>query len=519
MKKPLVFTILDGWGIGEKWEYNPIHLAKTPIMDELLAKYPNSVLGASGPPVGLPQNQVGSSEVGHLIIGAGRNVLLPQNMMLNAIESGEIFDNAAYVSAFEHVKKTNGNVHLFGLLSDKGIHSYDATCHKLIDLAKKHGLEDRVYIHVVTDGRDVLPESALEFIEACDAHKKELGIKRPLMATVIGRFYAMDRDQRWDRTEKAYQAMVYGRGAFEAVTAQQAVKDAYKRGETDEFIQPTVITGDDGDARAKINNGDSLICFNYRSDRMVQISESFLEDHFEGFPREGGKPKVHFVATNEYYENMNAHIAYRRPEVKNSFGEVLAQNNLRQFRITETEKWAHLTYFFNGISEQVFKGEERNLIPSDKIATYDAAPIMQAQKISRRVIEVLNEDEYDVILINFANPDMVGHTGVSEAIIEAVEIVDQSLGEIKDAVLKKGGVLVATADHGNAELNFDLASGQPHTAHTMSDVPFVLVSNEDHSLRNIQLRGSGSLQDIAPTLLDVLGIEKSPEMTGESLIQ
>lgn len=517
MKKPLVLAILDGWGIGEKWEHNPIYVAKTPVMDELAKKYPYAVLGASGPPVGLPPFQTGSSEVGHLIIGAGRNVKLPQNIILEAVKTKRMLKNVAYKKAFEHAKKYNSNIHIIGLLSDKGIHSYDISCHTLLEIAKNEGMEDRIFIHVFSDGRDVLPKTVKKYLDRLNEKKEELGISRPIVASVIGRFYAMDRDARWKRTEKAYHAMVYGRADFEATSEYEAVKMAYSRGETDEFIQPTVITGDDGKARARIKEKDAIINFNYRADRAVQLSEALTEEHFEGFHREAGVPKILYVATNEYYENLKAEIAYRRPKVENTLGKILADHNKTQLRITETEKWAHLTFFFNGISEIQYKNEERDLIPSDQVATYDLAPEMQSKQITDQVIDVINEEKYDVIMINFVNPDMVGHTGNKKAVIKAVERVDKDLGRLIDVVRRHKGTVLVTADHGNADLCFDVDAKQPHTAHTMADVPFILVSHDD-SHKNKTVKGGGSLQDISPTILDLLKIKKPEEMTGESLI-
>lgn len=517
MSKPVVLVILDGWGIGREWEHNPIHLAETPTMDYLQKEYPFTTLGASGPPVGLRPGQIGSSEVGHLVIGAGRNVPLPQNQILDAVESGDIFENKAYKKAFQHVKKTGGTVHMVGLLSDIGIHSYNTTCHALVEMAKKEGVEDNLAVHVITDGRDAPPKSALTYLEQFSKFVKELGISKALIASVTGRFFAMDRDQRWDRTEKAYHAMVYGRGVEQVGSAVEAVQNAYERDEIDEFIAPTVILNDDGKPRARVNDGDAIIHWNFRADRAVQFTESFLEDHFEGFPREEGKPDVLFVGTNEYYDDMDGEVAFARPEVKNTFGEVCAKNDIRQFRVTETEKWAHLTFFFNGIRDVVNKHESRTLIPSDKIATYDAAPDMQAEKIADQVVETLKEEKADVVLINFANPDMLGHTGVKEAIIKGVEAVDVQLKRVVDATLEKNGSVLIIADHGNAELNYDEEVQQQHTAHTMARVPCIVVS-EDAKLKQAELEGNGALQDVAPTLLDLLGIEKPKEMTGKSVI-
>lgn len=517
MKKPTVLVILDGWGIGKEWEHNPIFLAKTPTMDWLEKDYPFTTLGASGPPVGLRPGQIGSSEVGHLIIGAGRNVPLPQNLIQEEIESGAVYENEAYKSAFNHVKKTGGNIHIMGLFSDIGIHAFDSLCHALIEMAQKERVEDKIFVHVFADGRDAPPKSIEHYLKRFDAHVKKLGIKRSLIASVMGRFFAMDRDQRWERTEKAYQALVYGRGKYAASSPAEAIRAAYERNELDEFISPTIITGDDGNPRAEIEDGDAVIHWNFRADRAVQLSQSFLEDHFEGFPREEGKPNVHFVGTNAYYEGVACEIAYTRPDVTNTFGEVCAKNNIRQLRVTETEKWAHLTFFLDGIQDVLHDMESRKLIPSDKIATYDAAPDMQATKITDQVVDALEQGAADVILINYANPDMLGHTGVKEAIIHGVERVDIELKRVVDAVLKKNGSMLIIADHGNAELNFDLEIQQKHTAHTMSRVPCILVS-EDTELKEAKLEGNGALKDVAPTLLDLLGVEKPEEMTGASVI-
>ncbi|MBU1166992.1 2,3-bisphosphoglycerate-independent phosphoglycerate mutase [Patescibacteria group bacterium] len=518
MTKPLVLIIMDGWGVGKDWEHNPIFLAETPNIDRLLKDYPNTEIGAAGTKIGLTMGHQGSSEIGHLIMGAGRNVLLPQTIVTKAMETGELFNNDAYKKVFAVAKKNKSKIHLMGLLSDKGVHAYDTFCHSLIEMAQKEGLEDQIYLHIFSDGRDVAPKSVEKFIERLREKKVKLGIKRSLVASLMGRYYAMDRDHRWERTERAFKTLVHGRGDFTAESVDEAVAKAYDREETDEFITPTVILNDNGDPRAMIENGDAVIHFNYRVDRAIQLSEAFLEEDFEGFPREAGLPQVAYAATTEYYEGMKAAIAFRRPEVKNTLGEVLSKNGLNQFRISETEKWVYLTKIFNGIKEVEFKGEERVLLPSDKVATYDLAPKMKARKISGLVVKKIKEDAPDTVFINFANPDMLGHTGVKEAVIEGIETVDTAVGEVIEATLEKDGTIIVTADHGDAEICFDEECGQAHTSHTEADVPFILVSN-NQKLQQAKLRPDGILADIAPTILSLLGFKIPPEMTGKNIIK
>lgn len=517
MKKPLVLIIMDGFGIGKEWEHNPIFLAKTPVLDSLLEKYPNTEIGAAGTKVGLPLGHQGSSEIGHLIMGAGRNVLLPQTLVSTAVKTGEIFQNKAYKKAFEEAKKNHGSIHLMGLLSDKGVHAYDTFCHALLLMAKKERMEKKVFIHVFADGRDVAPKSVEQYLERLHKKQEELEITQPLVATIMGRYFAMDRDHRWERIEQAYRAIIQGRSDYHAHSAIEAVEKAYARGETDEFIKPTVIVNEKGEPLAKIEKGDSVIHFNYRVDRASELTEAFTEDHFEGFPREKGKPRVAYVATTEYFEGIKALIAFKRSEVKNTLGEVIAVHKLTQLRISETEKWVYLTKIFNGLKEVVYPGENRVLIPSDKVATYDLAPKMQALKIAAIAKKKISASEFDTIFINFANPDMLGHTGIKEAIIKGIETVDEAVGEVVEAVLAQSGTVLITADHGDAELCYDETCGQPHTAHTAADVPFILVSANE-KLRKAELRPNGILADIAPTMLELLHLKKPAEMTGTSLI-
>ncbi|MBU1118507.1 2,3-bisphosphoglycerate-independent phosphoglycerate mutase [Patescibacteria group bacterium] len=517
MKKPVVLAILDGWGIGDDWEHNPIFLAKTPVIDDLFSHFKSTQIGASGTKVGLTIGHQGSSEIGHLIMGAGRNVLLPQTMVKTAVESGNLFKNPAYKKAFENAKMNKSSVHMIGLLSDKGVHAYDTFCHALLKMAVKEGLADSVYVHVFADGRDVAPKSVEEFLRRLDQKKEELGIKRPIVASVMGRYFAMDRDHRWERTEKAFKTLVHGRADFEAHDAFDAVKKAYKRGETDEFIRPTIVLNEKQKPLAEIKKHDSVIHFNYRVDRAIQLSQAFVEKNFEGFPREEGISEVTFVATTKYYEGMDAPVAFNRPVVKNTLGEVLSNHQKTQLRISETEKWVYLTTIFNGIHEVTFEGEERVLIPSDKVATYDLAPQMQAQKIANTVIKKLDEDRFDAVFMNLANPDMLGHTGKKEAIIKGIEAVDEALGRVVHETLQREGTVFITADHGDAELCFDEESGQPHTSHTTADVPFIFAT-KDVRFSNASLRPNGILADIAPTFLDVMDLPVPKEMTGKTLI-
>lgn len=505
---PLVLVILDGWGLCEHKEGNAIVLARTPHMDRLWDQYPSTILSSSGEAVGLPEGQMGNSEVGHLNLGAGRVVYQELTRISKAIREGTFYNNDVLLEAVERVKKNGSALHLMGLLSDGGVHSHIEHLYALLELARDQGIED-IYVHAFLDGRDVPPDNALDYIVPLEDRLKKM--KVGAIATVMGRYYAMDRDRRWDRTERAYRVLVLGEG-LKAGSAGEAVRQAYARGETDEFVQPTVINGPAGKPVATVRDGDAIIFYNFRPDRARQISRAFVDEEFDGFTRPV-HPEVYFVCMTQYDKTIEAPVAYKPQVLVNTLGEVLSYRNLRQLRLAETEKYAHVTFFFNGGVEKPNAGEDRILVPSPKVATYDLKPEMSAYEVTDTFLKQLAEEKYHVVIMNYANPDMVGHTGVMEAAIKAIEVVDHCVGKVAGAVLQKGGTLIITADHGNAEMMKD-NSGHPHTAHTTDPVPFILVGPE---VKNLQLR-RGSLRDVAPTMLELLDISKPREMTGSSLI-
>lgn len=507
-RRPIMFVILDGWGIGTDDAHNAIFLAKTPTIDHFLAHYPNKPIGAAGPHIGLPQGHPGSTEMGHLIMGAGRDLLLPQMQLLGAIQNGDLGKNQVIQKAFQQAKQSTGRLHLMGLLSDGGVHTYDLACHELLAQAKAAGLTE-VYVHVITDGRDVPPQSAAKFIHTLQNKMQAIGIGR--IATVQGRWWVMDRDHRWERIEAAYKLLVLGEGLHQASTAEVAVQQAYERGETDEFIQPTVI-----DPNGVMRTNDSVINFNFRVDREIEITQALIEPEFHHFERRSW-PQLHYVGMSQYYHGMSAPAALQRTElaVKNILGEVLSDRGYRQLRLTETEKWVYVTKIFNCMREDPFAGEERILIPSDKIATYDLKPEMQAEKIAQEAVKHLNAQAFDVYIMNFPNADMLGHTGNKAAAIKGVEAIDRALAHIYQELQQQHGVLMITADHGDAEVMWDNEWNCPHTFHTDSFVPFILVDDEH---KNVQLRDNGTLKDCAATILDILDEAKPAEMSGESLI-
>lgn len=511
--QPVALVIMDGWGIGKEWENNPIFLAPTPNIDRLLAEYPHVEIGAAGTKVGLTIGHQGSSEIGHYIMGAGRNVLLPQMEISKAIDDGSFFENKILRELVEEVAKSGKRLHLMGLLSDKGVHSYDRICHALLRMAARAGVKD-VVVHVFSDGRDVGPKTVEEYLKRLEEKFAEFGVGR--VGSIMGRWWAMDRDHRWERVERAYLTVTEGRGLRRAKDVWEAVREAYGRGETDEFIEPTVIE-EEGQPRGVVSEGDGVCFFNYRVDRAIELTQAFVEEEFEGFPREKFLP-TRFTAMTEYYEGIDAPVAFRRKPVKNCLGEVLSRAGLKQLRISETEKWVYLTTIFNGMEEEAFWGEERILIPSDKVATYDLAPRMQTIKIARTVAEKMANGFGEVYIMNFANPDILGHTANKEAVIEGIKTVDEGVGIVIDEVIRQNGVALVTADHGDAELIFDEDTGQPHTSHTSSDVPFILVGNQTE-IKGADLRDNAILADIAPTVLDLLGIKKPREMTGASIIE
>jgi 2,3-bisphosphoglycerate-independent phosphoglycerate mutase len=502
-KRPLLLIILDGYGLRDSVEANAIAAAKKPNLDKLFSGYPHSKLEASGMSVGLPEGQMGNSEVGHLNIGAGRIVYQDFTRITKSIREGDLFRNKTLLNALENVRKYGSSLHFMGLLSDGGVHSHNTHLYALLELAKREGIR-KVYVHAFLDGRDVPPKSALAYISDAEEKMNELVGE---FASISGRYYAMDRDKRWDRVEKAYEAMTSGHG-ITADSALLAVENAYTRGETDEFVTPTVILKNNKPV-SQISENDSIVFFNFRSDRAREITRAFTDSNFKDFKRTVYQ-HTHFVCLTQYDETFKLPVAYPSESLKNILADVLSGHNLLQLRIAETEKYAHVTFFFNGGREMPVDGEERILIPSPKVATYDLQPEMSAFLVTDEVVKAVSSGKYDVIILNYANLDMVGHTGVFDATVKAVEAVDECIGRVFSAVKEVGGLLILTADHGNAEQMVD-EKGGIHTAHTCDPVPFILcetgVALED-----------GILADIAPTLLDILGIEKPEEMTGRSLI-
>jgi len=507
-KKPVMLMILDGLGIAPKSEGNAVTLAKKPNLDKLIEKYPTSELQASGLPVGLPDGQMGNSEVGHLNIGSGRVVYQELTRITKAISDGDFFENEKLKLAMDNAKKNGSDLHLMGLLSDGGVHSHIDHVRGLLEFAKKEGVQN-VYVHAFMDGRDVPPSSGKGFIEKIEKIMAEVGVGK--IATVSGRYYAMDRDNRWERVELAYNALVLGNG--ETVnSAVEAIEKSYHDNKTDEFVLPTVIT-EGGNAVAKIKNGDSVIFFNFRPDRAREITRAINDKEFAGFKRE--TLNLTFVTMTQYDKTLEGvNVAYTPQTLTNTLGEYVSNKGLNQLRIAETEKYAHVTFFFNGGVEKENPGEDRKVIPSPKVATYDLKPEMSAYEVTEELISRLDSDKYDMIILNFANPDMVGHTGIVEAAVKAIEAVDECVGNIVNKVLEKDGTVFITADHGNAEVMIDFSTGNPFTAHTTDPVPFIWVSNrtEGKTLKD------GKLADIAPTMLNQLGLEVPAEMTGENLV-
>ena len=510
MKKPTVLMILDGYGLNEKQEHNAVAEAKTPVMDKLMAEYPFVKGNASGMAVGLPDGQMGNSEVGHLNMGAGRIVYQELTRITKEIQDGTFFENPALLKAVENCKAKDSALHMFGLLSDGGVHSHNTHLYGLLELAKRNGLS-KVYVHCFLDGRDTPPASGKEYAEALEAEMQKIGVGK--IASVMGRYYAMDRDNNYDRVQLAYNALTKGEG-LTAAGGPAGIQESYDREETDEFVKPTVVV-EDGAPVATIKDGDSVIFFNFRPDRAREITRSFCDDDFKGFDR-GERLDVTFVCFSDYDPTIpNKDVAFHKISVTNTFGEWLAANDMKQARIAETEKYAHVTFFFNGGVEQPNEGEDRILVNSPKdVATYDLKPQMSAYEVCDRLVEAIKADKYDVIIINFANPDMVGHTGVEDAAIKAVEAVDECVGKAVDAVKEVGGIMFICADHGNAEQLVDYETGDPFTAHTTNPVPFILV-NADPAYT---LREGGCLADIVPTLIELMGKKQPAEMTGKSLL-
>lgn len=504
-KKLVMLMILDGYGYSANTEGNAIYAAKTPVMDKLLEKYPHTLINASGLDVGLPNGQMGNSEVGHTNIGAGRIVYQELTRITKAIGDGDFFENDAFLKAVENCKKHGSALHIYGLLSDGGVHSHITHMFAFLELAKRSGLT-KVFVHGFMDGRDVSPTSGIEYVKQLEDKMKELGVGK--IGTLSGRYYAMDRDNRWERVEKAYAALVYGEGVKEN-SAVEAIQKSYDAGVTDEFVVPTVISDD-----AKISENDSVICFNFRPDRAREITRTLVDGDFEGFKRRNGFFPVHYVCMTQYDAKMpNVDVAFKPEELKNTFGEYISNKGLSQLRIAETEKYAHVTFFFNGGVEAPYENEDRALIPSPKVATYDLKPEMSAYEVTDEVLKRINSGKYDAIILNYANCDMVGHTGVFECAVKAVETVDECMGRVIDAVLAQGGTVCVTADHGNADQMLDPVTHDVFTAHTTNPVPFIVAGTD------CELRSGGRLADIAPTMLELMKLDKPAEMTGESLIK
>ncbi len=508
-KKPTVLMILDGYGLNNEAKGNAVAMAKTPVMDKLMKEYPFVKGNASGMAVGLPDGQMGNSEVGHLNMGAGRIVYQELTRITKEIQDGTFFENPALLDAVKNCKENGSSLHMFGLLSDGGVHSHNTHLYGLLELAKRNGLE-KVYVHAFLDGRDTPPASGKEFVEALEAKMKEIGVGK--VATVAGRYYAMDRDNNYDRVKIAYDALTKGEGN-KGTSAPAAIQASYDNDKTDEFVIPTVIE-ENGAPVATIQDKDSVIFFNFRPDRAREITRAFCDDDFKGFERK--RLDTTFVCFSDYDPTIpNKEVAFHKISITNTFGEWLAANNMTQARIAETEKYAHVTFFFNGGVEEPNKGENRILVNSPKdVATYDLKPEMSAYEVCDKLVEAIKSCEYDVIIINFANPDMVGHTGVQEAAVKAVEAVDECVGKAVDALLSVDGTMFICADHGNAEQLVDYETGEPFTAHTTNEVPFILV-NYDPAYT---LREGGCLADIVPTLIDTMGMEQPAEMTGKSLL-
>ena len=503
MKKPVALIIMDGFGYNPDSYGNAIADAKKPNLDKLFAQCPHTLIGASGLDVGLPDGQMGNSEVGHTNIGAGRVVYQMLVKISKSIKEGTIRKNPAIVGAVENCVKNGSALHLMGLLSDGGVHSHIEHLFGLMEMAKDMGVE-KIYVHAFLDGRDVPPTSGAEYMEKLVEETKRIGAGK--VATVMGRFYAMDRDNAWDRVEKAYAAMVYGEGV-EGCCPVGAIKKSYEEGVTDEFMVPTVL-----DKEGAIKAGDSVIFFNFRPDRARQITRAFVDPDFTGFPRKNGFFPLHFVCMTQYDATMpNVHVAFPPEALTMTMGEYISKHGLTQLRIAETEKYAHVTFFYNGGEEKTFPGEDRILIKSPDVETFDLKPEMSAYEVTDAVVKAIEENKYNMIILNYANCDMVGHTGIEEAAVKAVEAVDACVGRTVDAILKAGGAALITADHGNAE-KMKEPDGAPFTAHTTNPVPLIVAGYP------CKLREGGRLADLSPTMLDIMGLPKPPEMDGESLI-
>jgi len=512
-KGPFLLIIRDGWGHNPnpaEDKYNTIKCANVPVDRMLMAQYPNCLIHTSGETVGLPDGTMGNSEVGHQNLGAGRIVPQESVRISKTIRDGTFFENKEFLNLIKFVKEHNGKMHLMGLCSDIGVHSLLDHLYGLLELAKRNDLND-VFIHAFTDGRDSPPDSGAGYIAQIEKKTQEIGVGK--IASVMGRFYAMDRDSRWERVQKAYECIRTGKG-LKAASAEEAVAKSYEKGVTDEFIEPTCIISTENEPLGAVNDGDGVIFFNFRGDRPREITRAFVAPDFKDFPRTT-KPDIYYVCMTEYDATIPAYVAFPKPpKMKNILGEYCSSLGLKQFRCAETEKYAHITFFFNDYTEKPFEGEDRQIVPSPRVRTYDLKPEMSAYEVANVVLKRLDMNKYDVMVINFANPDMVGHTGILAAAIKAAEVVDECVGKILNKVKALGGAAIVTADHGNFEKMMD-EQGKPHTSHTIGDVPLVVF---DERYKNKKLRQGGILADVGPTLLEMMGIPKPEEMTGQSLI-
>ena len=513
-KRPCVMIIRDGWGFNPRPEedaYNAIKVAKPPVDATLMAAYPNCLVRTYGEDVGLPEGTMGNSEVGHQNIGAGRVVYQDSVRITLSIREGDFFENPVLGEAMEHVKTNNSKLHLIGLCSDIGVHSLLKHLYGLLEFAKRKGLSE-VYLHALTDGRDSPPTSGAGYLNDIEAKMSQIGIGK--VASVMGRFYGMDRDKRWDRVQTAYECLAQGIGNTSGSVAE-AIKTSYDKEETDEFIFPTNIVDADGKPLALVEDGDSVIFFNFRGDRPREITRAFVDDPFNGFDR-AVRPNTHYVCLTEYDATIPAKVAFEpKRQMPNIAGALFSQLGLTQFRCAETEKYAHVTFFFNGGREEPFEGEDRQIIPSPKVKTYDMQPEMSADEVCEEILQRLDSGKYDVVICNFANPDMVGHTGVLDAAVTACNTVDACVGKVVDKVKSLGGSCVILADHGNFEKMWDFENNMPYTAHTVGDVPFIIV---DEDFKGRKMAEGGRLADVVPTMLEVMGLEKPEEMTGKSLL-
>ncbi len=513
--RPFMLIIRDGWGQNpypELSEYDATHLARTPVDDQLRHDYSHCLIATSGEDVGLPAGTMGNSEVGHQNLGAGRIVYQESMRLTKAVRDGDFFENEVLLEAVRRCKKNNSKLHLMGLVSDAGVHSLLDHLYGLLELARRQEF-DRVYLHAFTDGRDTPPRSGMGYLDQVEAKMAEIGVGQ--VASVVGRFYAMDRDKRWERVEKAFSLIRQGKGE-KYKTVQDAMQNNYGRDVTDEFVEPSVLVDELGQPRAMVEDGDAIIFYNFRGDRPRELTRAFVDVDFNGFDR-GGKPDIYYVCMTEYDSTIDAPVAFRKPaKMKNITGHYLSDLGLTQFRCAETEKYPHVTFFFNDYTEEPFPGEQRQIVPSPKVRTYDLKPEMSAYEVTDVILKQLEQGEIDFYVLNYANPDMVGHTGVIEAAVKAAETIDECVGRVLEKLRAVGGSAIVTADHGNLEKMFDPETGSPMTAHTTYTVPLFIV---DEKYGQCKLRDDGRLADVMPTAFQIVGLDKPEEMTGRSLIQ